>query len=677
MTVDQAYADTEQEEVETFDYDLAAAIESANIAANLEDDLLTTIGNDVVEGYDRDEISRLDWMKRAEQWLKLASQVAEHKSYPWEGASNAKYPLLLTAAIQFHARAYPSIVSTTNVVRARVVGKDFDGEKEAAALRVQSHMSWQLLEQMPNWESDTDRALFILPLVGIVFKKTYYDPLLQTNRSDLVLAQDVCVDYYATSIETASRVTHIIPRTHNEYLSYVRSDLYLDAGLAEVDYSCNSSQQASKDSQREFIEGRRRPGEHDSSSPHIFLEQRCLLDLDEDGYAEPYIVTVDYETRKVLRIVANFDELGVIRNEKDEIVKITAIEYFTKIPFIPNPDGGFYDVGFGWLLGFLNESANTLLNMLIDSGHVSNLQSGFLARGMKLAGGNRRIKPGEWVQTLNSGEDLRKGILPLPVREPSMVLFNLLNMVINAGQKLASVSDTMTGETPGQNTPFSTTQAVLEQGMKVFTAIYKRIHNAFKSEYKKLFLLNAKYLDEAEYFEVLGGNRDGEVFRSDYTREIVKIIPYSDPTMVLESQKMARNQSLLNLVPMGTVSPQEATKRILESSEHPNIEKLMEVAQPGPDPELELRRMELEHRIRMDLINAQIKLVESQALIKKNESQSILNVAKAEAQEAGTQLDAYQAQVNALGNLIKTSMESAKLEVSNSAATSSDNPPRP
>jgi len=623
-------------------HDMDAILASANLAPGLDQELLTTIGNDVVDGFEDDLKSRSDWIERSERWLSLAMQVKEEKSFPWSGAANIKYPLLTTSAIQFHARAYPALVNSTGLVKGRVVGYDPDGSKAASADRIGKHMSYQLLEEMTEWDEDMDKLCLILPILGCVFKKTYYDAIEKRNRSELVLPKDFVVDYWATSLEKAVRKTHILYLNDNEIYERITSGIYADVDLG-------TPQPKSKPQSSDDINGRTNVRQGDD--PFEILEQHCYLDLDDDGYKEPYIVTVDRESRIVCRIVACFETDGVLRNDKGDIYKIKPIEYFTKYDFIPNPDGGFYSVGFGLLLGSLNETANTLINQLIDAGTLNNTQGGFLGKGLRIKGGDMSFRPNEWKFVNSTGEDLKKSIVQLPVREPSDVLFKLLGTITESGEKLASVAEIFTGKMPGQNTPATTTMATIEQGLKVFTAIYKRVHRSLAKEYKKLFHLNQLYLDPQVTFTILGNStqqqQQGQVQQSDY-RQGTSVVPSSDPNVVTEAQRLAKAQGLAELMPLGALNPQEVTKRILEAQEQPNIEALMQMPPSGPPPEIALKQAELEQRKIEFERTAQQEDSRIMASLLTAKANALLAIAKAESMEIGDQLSQYSSLVNSI-----------------------------
>lgn len=557
-------------------------LEQVNIADKLDQKLLDQIGSDVHDGYKRDLRSKDAWDKQIDTWVKLAAQIKEEKSFPWPKASNIKYPLLATAAMQFAARAYPSLIPADGkVVQFRVVGADPQGAKALKADKLAKHMNYQLMEEMSDWEEEMDRLLIQLPIVGCLFKKTYFDPILKQNASKLLGPKDLVINYWASSLDSAYRVTEICPMTKNELRSQQLAKIYLDIDLGDPPYPELPS--------KADTHGNTAQSELDAATPYVILEQHTYLDLDDDNYKEPYIITIDEKSKKVLRIVARFDSDGIHLNDDKEIVQIDPVSYYTKYGFIPNPDGGFYDIGFGHLLGPINESANTVINQLVDAGTLANLQSGFLGKGLRLKLGETRFQPGEWKSVNATGDDIKKQVFPMPVREPSEVLFKLLGMLLESGRELASVAEIFTGKMPGQNTPATTTNTAVEQGMKVFTAIYKRVYRAYTKEFKKLFRLNSLYDENFERAQLV---LDEPISKDDYDIKSYDVCPTADPTAVSTTQKLQKNQALLQLLPLGTINVMEATKRALEAQEQPNVAALMQQPPPPPpDPKVEAMKM--------------------------------------------------------------------------------------
>jgi chaperonin GroES len=586
---------------------------------------LADIGDQVVRDFDSDDDSREDWSKRNEEWMKLATQVHEKKTFPWDGAANVKYPLLSTAALQFSARAYGSLLPSFDIVKAKVIGPDDDGTLAQAANTLSTHMSYQLLYEMDGWEEDMDVLCFVLPIVGVMFKKTYYSDVDKCNVSELVHAKDFVVNYYTKSLKKCPRYTHVIYYTPNEikekqlFGSFIEYDEDFGPGEGD-DRSVTGDSSTTGLSPTDSAD--------DEDTPRKLLEQYRYLDLDEDGYKEPYIVTVDYETKRVLRIVPNFSSDDVDRGDNGKIRCIKARQWFTKYGFLPNPDGGFYDLGFGLMLGGINEAINTLTNQMLDSGTIQNLQAGFLAKGLRIGGVNYKFKPGEWKIVNAIGDDLRKSIVPLPVNAPSTVLYELLGTLAQSGKELASVADIFTGKMPGQNTPAATTMASIEQGLKVFTSIYKRIYRSLQQEFQKLFELNQLYMPtENTRFvaETNGESTNYKVSRFDYQGMKVKIIPAADPNMVSETQKLMRIQGLQEMVQFGHINTEEMTRQALSYQGQENLQKLMNVPQPPPPIEIQIQQMKSADLDK----DRQLEMMKLQSESRKRESEITLNLAKA------------------------------------------------
>ena len=477
----------------------SAAIKAPNLCDRFSDEDLVRIGSECKAGFERDEQSRVLWMKRNEAGMDLALQIQKDKSFPWAGCANVAFPLVTIAAMQFHARAYPAIVNGEDIVKCKVFGDDPTGAAKARSDRVSTHMSWQVLYQDKCWEEQEDKAIFNLSIVGTNFKKSYYNPSEGHNVSELVLAKNFTLNYWAKSVEKCPQQT------------------------------------SQKKAQQDNRQGVTAPMPDDTTSL-MFMEQHTSLDLDGDGYAEPYIITFEKESSSVVRIVTRFDDEKAIERvaagpNKGKILCINPTEYFTKKTFIPSPDGGIYDIGFGVFLGPLNEAVNSLVNMLLDSGTLQTTAGGFLGRGAKIRGGQYTVAPFEWKRVDSTGDDLRKNIFPLPVNAPSDVLFQLLSLLINYTSRISGTTDVMVGENPGQNTPAQTTQTMVEMGQKIYTAIFKRLWRSSKEEFQKLFKLNSIFL--APGIKFVGG-----ATREDYYGVGYEISPVADPNISSDTAKL-------------------------------------------------------------------------------------------------------------------------------------------
>lgn len=581
MPEDQNTPDTDSPEEENQEMQMDAKFANTNMASSMDDDKKHEISDICKLGFEQDLKSREEWEDEIEEWTRLAKQCREAKTYPWPNASNVKYPLLSTAAMQFAARAYPSLLpSNGQIVNSVVVGKDPTGSKLEKATNVSSYMSYQLMYEMDGWEESMDKLLMMLPIVGTMFKKTWYDKSCDAIRSELILPKNLIVNNWARNLHTVERISEIIEMTPRIIKEKQNLGIFLDIDLGEPvaplqEYDNNNS------------------GVVDATTPFHIIEQHTFYDFDGDDYAEPCIVTFERHSGKILRISPRYHKSDIeMKPNGKGIAKIKPIQMYTKFGFVPNPDGSFYDIGFGVLLGPINEAVNSLINMQIDSGQVNNLQSGFIGKSLRMKMGDARMTPGEWRPVNATGDDLRKQIVPLPAKEPSNVLFQLMGSLISSGKELASVAEIFTGKMPGQNTPATTTMATIEQGMKVFTAVYKRIFRAMAEEFTKLYDLNAMYLDPEKYIEVL----DIQVDPSDFDRSSCDVEPGADPTAISQTEKLLKAQGLMELLQagQGILDPVKVIERILDAQEQPNWQELMsqqvqqtgQMPPPPPDPKI-------------------------------------------------------------------------------------------
>lgn len=615
--------------------DISKYLSSVNIAADLEESVIDEIAQRVIRDYEADELSRANWKERNREAMKLATQVIEKKDFPWPDAANIKFPLLSTASIQFSSRAYPAIVQGTNVVKARVTGADPGGVKAARAARISEHMSYQLLDEQEEWTEDMDSLLAALPIEGCEFKKSCFSPSEGRNVSELVRPGDLVVNYRARRLERASRLTHMIWLYPNEVVERVRSGVFLD-----IDLGLPATRQESNIDDES-------PPANDEDAPHLFLEQHRYWDLDGDGYQEPYICTVHKDSGQLVRIVARWDAEGVKTNDKGEIARIEPVHYFTRFAFMPDPDGAIYAQGFGSLLSPINETVNTTINQLLDAGTRQNTGGGFIGKNVSLArgktGGAMRFQPGEYKEINFTGDDIRKNIIDLKMPEPSRVLFLLLGLMVDAGKELASVPDVLTGEQPGSNVPATTTLALIEQGLKVFSAIFTRIHRSLKREFRKLYRLNRLFLEDEVYFTVLDNLKTSK--REDYEDQSLDVQPVSNPNEVSDTQKLIKAQILVGLIGQG-FNDDVIRRRYLEALQVPGIEELLPPKGTAPpvDPRLALEAQKVD----IERSKLELDMIEARGRILKMRADALGAIARAEAAEAGPQIEIYKAELATL-----------------------------
>lgn len=604
---------------------LLKLLEAQNIVTELTDEKLSEIGSKAIEGYELDDRSRADWKKLNKRGLELAMMVAEGKDYPFEGASNVMAPMITTAAIQFNSTAYAAIVKDDRVVKCKVHG--FDGEvkdqqgqvvqpggmKAKRADRVSEYSSWQMLTQMPEWEPDTDRLTMIVAISGVIFRKRYNDPTLGRQCSRLVTAERFVYNYKARSVEDCPRVSEEIYLYPYEIMERIN-----DGRFIEFDYGDAPA-----------VEGE----EVDEQTPHKFIEQHSRWDLDDDNYPEPYIVTVHVETGKVCRIVANFDKDTVRVTDKGKVAAIRKRDYYVKYSFLPSPDGGAYDMGLGALMGSTNETVNTLINELIDSGNLANTQGGFIAANAGIRERKLTFKKGEF-KVINSTMPLNQAILPMAFKEPSAVLFQLLGMLMEFGDKISATTDVMTGDVQGKTMQPTTVLALIEQGMKVYNTIFKRLHRSFGREYEMHARLNHENLTAEAYNEFFDNPNEQYDPKADFDLKDMDITPVSDPSVSTNTQKLAKAQVVREIAAGKPYLDQaKVDRRALEAAEVPDIDELFVPPQP-PDPLLDvIKDLEVKGRL---------------ATIAKDLASALKSVADAEAAEAGQELPYYQMFLTAL-----------------------------
>lgn len=591
----------------------ANPFKTLNIAEELDADVLSKIGIECMQGYEVDNGTRTEWLQKSKDAMKLAMQVAEQKNTPWVGASNIIYPLMTSAAIQFAARAYPAIISGSNVVKGKVYGKDDGtpvmaqdgtpqmqigqdgktpqmvwqiepGQKQRRADAIAEHMSYQYLEEQREWEPQTDKMLHILPIVGCAFRKTYFDAALGRKVGLLVHAENLVINYWAESLEMAPRSSEEIKLYPVEIIEKQRAGVFL-----EQDYGIAASSTGDKE------------------EPHEFIEQHCRYDLDEDGYPEPYIVTIHKETRKVARIIARYDVEGVkFSRRTGKVMKIEPIDYYDQYDFLPNIEGGIYGMGLGQLLTPLNAAVNSSLNMMMDGAHRRIVGGGFIGRGLSMHSGSIKFKMGEYKVVNAPGARIREAIVDAPVPPPDGTLFQLLGMLLEAAREVSSVKDVMTGELSAKTMQPTTLLALIEQGMKVFTAIYKRYYRTAQSEYKKAFRINRIYLDdEVEYQR---GDVWKTITRQDY-QEGAGVEPYADPTMVSDMQELAKAQFLQPYQQDPFCDPMEVRRRIFTAAKIPDIDKVLrEPESPPIDPKVLAMADELQIKAMIGKADALLKM---------------------------------------------------------------------
>ena len=584
--------------------DLAKFASKANIVDQLHDEVLGQIASRISQDYQRDLQSMSEWLRNVNEAVKIASLTKEPKNSPFQGAASIKYPLITDACSAFSSKIYPEIVQDGKVVKVGVLGTDFSNTKVDRANRVADFMNWQLLFQTTEWEEGLDKLLSLLPLIGCVFKKTYYDADTTYNCSQVCDYKDIVIDATVPTFKALRRITHVLRNVSlNSMVSMSRLGVYSEKAVHSIIEKCPDT---------------------DTMNPMDLLEHHCYLDLDGDHFEEPYIVTMEKETNNILRIKPRYTEKDIKENKKG-VYFIDEEQYFTDYHFLPNPTGSFLSVGFGTLMLHLNMSINTILNQLIDSGTLATMQGGYIDSRIKLPTGSSRHNPGEWIRaTPIMGQELQSGFVPLNYKEPSNVLLQLLGTLIQAGQKLSGSSDVQTGQVLPDNAKTGATNSILERGLEGVNAIQRRFYRSEKNELYKLFVLNSKYADEKVYFKVLDDNK--AVFKDDFNLEDLDISPVADPNLSSDAQRLKQIQILQSLKADPGVDIREINMRTLSYSRIQEPEKILPEPKGPPPPNPEVIKLQA------DMAHEQEKNRQGDVALKQKQQELDMQQAKLEAE---------------------------------------------
>ena len=506
-----------------------------NLAELLPDDVLEPVGNEMVQNYMDYKSSRKEWEQSYKTGLDLLGFKYENRTEPFQGASGATHPVLAEAVTQFQAQAYKELLPSDGPVRTQVIGIK-NPATEQQSQRVKDFMNYLIMDQMKEYESEFDSMLFHLPLAGSTFKKVYYDVPMGRAVSKFVPADELIVPYTATSLDDAEAVIHKIKISENELRKQQVSGFYRDVELGPPGTDSNNELEKKE---RE-LEGTKKTGKNEP----VYTLIECHVNLDLEGFEEvgengeptgvklPYLVTVEEGSRKVLSIRRNYAPNDLKKNK---------IQYFVHFKFLPGL--GFYGFGLIHMIGGLSRTATAALRQLLDAGTLSNLPAGFKQRGVRVRDEASPIQPGEFKDVDAPGGSLRDAFFPLPYKEPSQTLLNLLGIVVQAGQRFASIADMQVGD-GNQAAAVGTTVALLERGSRVMSAIHKRCYAAMKSEFKLLSKIVSQYLPPEYPYDVVGGARN--VKQTDFD-DRVDAIPVADPNIFSMSQRITLAQTQLQI----------------------------------------------------------------------------------------------------------------------------------
>ena len=503
----------------------------ANLAEEMDDQDLQSLGYELVNDFDKDVQDRKEWMQTYVEGLKLLGLRYEERTEPWNGACGVFHPMLTESVVRFQSEGIMETFPAAGPVKTNIIGKDTP-EMEEASARVRDDMNYQLTEVMTEYRPEHEKLLWNLPIAGSAFKKVYYDPSLGRQVAMFIPAEDIVVPYGASSIERAERVTHVMRKTENEVTKLMEAGFYRDVELGEPsrDLDDIEKQKADEMGMSAITDDRYR-----------ILEMHVDLDLpgyehknkkgEPTGIALPYVVTVEKGTSKVLAIRRNWYEGDKLHLKR---------QHFVHYQYIPG--FGFYGYGLIHLIGGYAKSATMLIRQLVDAGTLSNLPGGLKSRGLRIKGDDTPIAPGEFRDVDVPSGSIRDNILNLPYKEPSQVLYTLFNQIVTEGRAFASSGDMKVSDMSSQ-APVGTTLAILERTLKVMTAVQSRIHYAMKQEFKLLKVIIADYTPEEYDYEPVDGTRKAK--QADY--DMVDVIPVSDPNAATMAQKIVTYQAVLQL----------------------------------------------------------------------------------------------------------------------------------
>ena len=507
---------------------------SANLADEMDEGDMSTMASELSSDIDNDRNSRKDWEKAYTEGLKLLGLQIEERTEPWNGASGVFHPMITEAVVRFQSETITETFPAKGPVRTKIVGKETP-EKKAAAKRVEEDMNFQLTENMHEFRPEHERMLWSLPATGSAFKKVYYDPSLGRQVSIFIPAEDILLPYGTSNIQTCYRLTHVMRKTKNEIVKLQQAGFYLDVELGEPDKATDEINKA-KDKETGFSD----------LNDDRFTLYECHVDLDLKGFEDeddgeptgialPYVVTFIRGTNTVLSIRRNWRE--------DDPLKLKR-QHFVHYQYIP----GFGAYGFGLfhLIGGFAKSATSIMRQLIDSGTLANLPGGLKSRGLRIKGDDTPIAPGEWRDVDVGSGTMRDNILPLPYKEPSQVLAQLMDKVVEEGRRFAATADMKVSDM-GANAPVGSTLALLERQLKVMTAVQARVHFALKEELQLLAAIIRDFTDD-EYTYEPDGEEGPKAKATDYRH--VDVLPVSDPNAATLSQRVVQYQAVIQMAQM-------------------------------------------------------------------------------------------------------------------------------
>lgn len=611
-------------------------VESPNIAEELEEDKLKEILSDVSHGFDIDEQSCQDWIdmnKEALKMIKAETKVEHTKNY---AHSKVIYPLLASATIQLSSRLIPHLVRNNKVVECAVLGPDPAGIKAQKAKIVSDFFSYDLLVDSDSWLLESHKLIQMLCAWGMAYRKPYYDESRDKVLSDVISPEDVVINSNTSCIEKARRITVKNYVTKNEITEYIRSERYLDV---DIDRLKAGPSEVEENELQDLL---------DTNPVYEILEQFCYIDLDEDGYEEPYIVHFHKDSELIFGIYAAYELEDIHVNSKGKVKKIVPRPYVIDYHCIDDPAGKYHSMGLNQLLYHQNKSITSVLRQLIDSGTLANQQGGFVTKAFKTKKRDIQQELGKFTQLeIPPSTDIRSQIMPLPFKEPSQVLYSLLGLLIDAGKETGFVTQALMGDSQGQNVPATTMLAIIEQGTRAFKPMVQKLYHSLKKEFKSMFHLYSKYSTKERFIRYSDTNI--QISQEVFNEDELDIVPVADPTQSSEAHRFIKLQALEQLMQtplMNILNPQAMAMRIFNDLQIDRPEELIAQPQPQqPDPkmiemqmkqQINMAKLDLEKQkgereqvlIQIETLKTQIKHMETQIRASESEERQRMMIAK-------------------------------------------------
>lgn len=644
--------------------DIRQVLNRVNIVDLIDKVDLVNLKSNLLKQYAADLQSRKEENQKLDKIMNMGLLNPDPKDAPFQDCSNIVFPLTAISVYEFWAKSVIEIVAD-DVVKPKVIGKDegiarkneigeviTDPETGQPILdnvrakfrrgeRVAAYMNWQLTCQMRNWRPDMRKLLSSQALLGTMFTKSCYDSLEKKPEIYPVYPDKIIINDKARSLNDAM-ITHVLELYENEVVERIRTGLFIEFNYKNDDQTNYVINLDTAEEKKPGIE----------TGMHTFLEIHCNKDLDKDGYPEPYVVTIHQTTGTVVRIMPRCKKKGIKTNNRGQIVKIEAENLFTIYPLFPNPNGSLYGLGFGQLLFNTNESINTSINQLFDAGTMQNYGGGLIDGTLKIKSGNHRIGFNEYKQVDAMGTPLDKAFIRIPAPEPCQTTFNLLTFLSESGKELGMLRDLLTGDQMA-NMPATNALTMTDQAIKPFKALYQGIYESLKCDFRKIFEMNAEYLSDKEYAEVIDETIENVSVKQDFNSKDFDIVPVADIDSIMTVQRMSRANLLMTFINDPYLDGMEIRKRILEAANIPDIDKLLIQPQPQPDPLVQMEMVKQENRAKEIEIEAikqsaalekgKLEIPKLQAEIEALKAKALRDIAEAEGVEKGRQLQQYQA----------------------------------